>query len=213
MNPFDGYRITSPYGWRVHPVHKDHRFHAGVDLVKGHKEPIYAFVAGEVLFAGMGHDGSGFGNYGNAVAVRDAKGHLHCYCHLDSAVVHVGAKVERGQMLGRQGNTGTGTGSHLHYEIRKRSAPSFGWVKDAEDRCFEPTQYLVDLFSETKKAQETKLPTITRTIGVVVAGKKVGSGYMIDGVSYVPARIVSESLGASVAFDGTTVSLEQKNRS
>jgi murein DD-endopeptidase MepM/ murein hydrolase activator NlpD len=199
MNPFDGYTITSPYGWRIHPVHKDRRFHSGIDLVKGHKEPIYAFVAGEVVFAGMGYDGSGFGDYGNVVAVRDALGHLHCYCHLDTAVVLVGAKVERGQMIGRQGNTGTGTGSHLHYEVRKRSAPSFGWVKDAEDRCFEPTQYLVDL--------KTKPPTITRTIGVVVAGKKVGSGYMIDGVSYVPVRIVAESLGASVAFDGNNVSI------
>lgn len=146
MNPFEGYRVTSPYGWRTHPVYGDRRFHTGIDLVKSHRAPIHAFLGGVVMFAGWGAIGSGFGNYGNVVAVLDAKERLHCYCHLDSVSVKVGDRVKRGQEIGKQGNTGVGTGSHLHYEIRKRYAPSYGWTANAEDRAYEPTQYLIEWY-------------------------------------------------------------------
>lgn len=154
MNPFEGYRVTSPYGWRTHPVYGDRRFHTGIDLVKEHRAPIHAFLGGVVMFAGWGATGSGFGNYGYVVAILDARERLHCYCHLDSISVQVGDRVKRGQEIGRQGNTGVGTGSHLHYEVRKRYAPSYGWVANAEDRAFEPTKYLVDWYRKEQEAME-----------------------------------------------------------
>lgn len=154
MNPFEGYRVTSPYGWRKHPVYGDRRFHTGIDLVKSHRAPIHAFLGGVVMFAGWGATGSGFGNYGNVVAILDAKNHLHCYCHLDSVSVKVGDRVKRGQEIGKQGNTGVSTGSHLHYEIRKRYVPSYGWTANAEDRAYEPTQYLVDWYKQEREEME-----------------------------------------------------------
>ena len=153
LNPFEGYRVASPYGWRIHPIGGDRRFHTGIDLVKEHQAPIYAFTAGDVLFAGWGAKGSGFGDYGNVVAIRDEKGCLHCYCHLDSIAVKAGTKAERGQMIGRQGNTGVSAGSHLHYEVRRKSSPSYGWIDDAENRAYEPTQYLIDYFKQEPYAK------------------------------------------------------------
>lgn len=54
----------------------------------------------------MGVSGSGFGNYGIVVAIKDDKGYLHVYAHLLAAGVKVGQQVKRGQLIGKQGNTG-----------------------------------------------------------------------------------------------------------
>lgn len=159
MNPFDGYRVTSPYGSRRHPVTGKQHFHTGIDLVKTHRAPILAFVAGEVVHAGDGRPGTGFGNMGNVVAVKDDKGYLHCYVHLDSVSVKVGQFVQRGQEVGKQGATGISvTGSHLHYEVRKKSSPSFGWVASETDRCFDPGQYLIDYYKSERKEEHEMSP-------------------------------------------------------
>lgn len=149
MNPFAGYRITSAYGPRIHPVTGLPHFHTGIDLVKSFRAPIPAFVGGQVLHAGEGRAGTGFGNMGIVVAVQDQYGSLHCYVHLDSVSASVGDIVRQGQEIGKQGNSGKfTTGTHLHYEIRKKAAPSFGWIDSEKDRCHEPTQYLTDYFAK-----------------------------------------------------------------
>ncbi|MFP3393371.1 M23 family metallopeptidase [Brevibacillus sp. SIMBA_040] len=90
------------------------------------------------------------------VAIRDPETvHLNCYGHLDSVAVKVGDKVRQGQLIGRQGNTGQSTGSHLHYEICKSSSPQFGWIANREKNCFEPVIYLDDYFT---KAQNNPKP-------------------------------------------------------
>jgi murein DD-endopeptidase MepM/ murein hydrolase activator NlpD len=147
MNVFEGYRITSKYGYRSDPIDGTRKFHAGIDLAKKHQDPIYAFTEGEVLHAGEGKKGSGFGGFGNVVAILDDKGALHSYCHLSYVLVKVGQKVEKGDLVGRQGATGRVTGSHLHYEIRKKSSPSFGWSSDSENFCYDPTKYLIDYYT------------------------------------------------------------------
>lgn len=151
MNVFEGYRLTSPFGYRIHPVYKTRKFHKGVDLVTPKaNDPIYAFTAGEVFHAKEGATGSGFGNYGIVVAIKDDKGYLHCYAHLSAALVKVGERVSKGQMIGRQGNTGISTGPHLHYEIRKKVAPSFGYTVD-QSGVVEPTQYLINYYGQQTK--------------------------------------------------------------
>jgi murein DD-endopeptidase MepM/ murein hydrolase activator NlpD len=146
MNPFEGYRITSPYGNRMHPIKKREIFHRGIDLVIGHKKPIHSFTDGEILFSKEGKTGSGFGNYGNVIAIRDQNGALHCYAHLDTMEVNVGNLVKRGDRIGTEGNTGQSAGSHLHYEVRLKDTPSFGFGFHTD-----PTEYLLKFYEDEAK--------------------------------------------------------------
>ncbi|GKU79277.1 M23 family metallopeptidase [Paenibacillus sp. L3-i20] len=141
------YRLTSPFGMRVHPITRKPKFHRGIDLVVvPGNGPLYAFVGGIVTHAKQGVAYSGIpAEMGIVVAVKDAKGYLHLYAHLSSANVKVGQTVKRGEMIGRQGTTGASTGNHLHYEIRKISSPSFGWTS-TEAGVVEPTKYLQDYY-------------------------------------------------------------------
>lgn len=166
MNCFEGYRITSPYGYRIDPFgQRGTEFHRGIDLVKAHRSPILAFVPGEVLHAQEGRTGTGFGNYGNVVAIRDKDGSLHCYCHLDSVSVKVGQTVVRGQEVGKQGNTGRSTGSHLHYEVRAKCTPSYGFQTDVD-----PAEYLTKyLAKETVTVPKMDKDAAEKVIAVLGA--------------------------------------------
>ncbi|MED1801766.1 M23 family metallopeptidase [Brevibacillus porteri] len=115
-----GYRVTSPYGPRDDPFTQKPVMHTGIDLVKRHRAPIYAFVSGVVTHAKEGVKGSGYGGFGVVVAVRDDKGCTHLYAHLHSVSVKVGERVKCGDVVGYQGSTGRSTGSHLHYEVRRK---------------------------------------------------------------------------------------------
>lgn len=150
-------KISSPYGYRTHPVTGEkNSFHTGIDLVKAHQSPIYAFTEGLVVYATNGISGTGFGNMGNVIAVKSQHPYtkefaLHCYMHLDSIVVKKGQYVDKGQMIGRQGMTGIYvTGSHLHYEIRKVAdeAPPYGWTQDPLIRCYNPEEYLSSFYQQ-----------------------------------------------------------------
>lgn len=144
--PFSGYRISSNYGYRRHPITGNHQtFHAGIDLVKAHRSPIKAFVPGVVIFAGTGVSGTGFGGYGNVVFIQDRNGYGHLYAHLDRVAVQIRERVEQGQTIGYQGNTGMVTGSHLHYEVRTSVAPLYGWTQDRTRSTVDPTAYLQSL--------------------------------------------------------------------
>src|SRR5690625_259873 len=143
--PFKDYRQTSTYGWRIHPIQKVRKFHAGIDLVKlkgGTNAPIEAFVGGEVIYAGDGKSGTGVGGYGNVVAIKDSKDACHVYAHLDRVSVKKGQTIKTGQKIGNQGTTGNVTGAHLHYEVRKKSSPSLGWSSKMENATYDPTDYL-----------------------------------------------------------------------
>lgn len=200
MSVFEGYKLTSPFGWRIHPVYQDRRFHTGVDLVKAHKAPIHAFTGGAVIFADFGKSGSGFGDYGNVVAIEDRDDKLHCYCHLDSAAVQAGQTIEQGEVIGHQGNTGVGTGSHLHYEIRKKASPNYGWTI-AEDRCYEPTAYLEQYYAKYSEKADSKV-----MIPILINGKPLMiKGYFVDGTNYASIRDLAEGLGFRVDWDGTNI--------
>lgn len=147
---FSEYRVTSEYGWRKHPITGKLKFHAGIDLVKGHRSPIYAFASGTVMYAGEGKKGTGLGGYGNVVFIRDSDGRGHLYAHLDSVEVKKGQTVTKGDRIGTQGATGNVTGSHLHYEIRKKTTPSYGWTSNPEKSTLSPTKYLEGLNMQKK---------------------------------------------------------------
>ncbi|RST72592.1 M23 family metallopeptidase [Siminovitchia acidinfaciens] len=145
---FVGYRITSPYGWRTDPIRGGREFHAGIDLVKADRAPIHAFTEGHVLFAGMGSAGSGLGGYGNVVVIKGKDGCAHLYAHLVKTEVKAGMFVKKGQVIGRQGATGRVTGSHLHYEVRRKSSPKYGWTVNLEQSTFSPIEYLTSYYRQ-----------------------------------------------------------------
>jgi murein DD-endopeptidase MepM/ murein hydrolase activator NlpD len=138
MEDYRGYRVSSPFGNRV--LNGEKEFHKGIDLVRAHKSAIGAFVGGKVLYAGLGKTGTGLGGYGNCVLLQVGN-EAHLYAHLDSVTVKTGATVVAGQIIGYQGNTGKSKGSHLHFEVRKKASPSYGWVADSSG-YLEPTGYL-----------------------------------------------------------------------
>ncbi|MMZ46488.1 Murein DD-endopeptidase MepM [compost metagenome] len=203
-NVFEGYRITSPFGMRMHPVYKRLKFHRGIDLVTSPTNgPIKAFVPGEVIHTKMGTPGSGFNNYGIVVAIKDRDGFLHCYCHLSRAAVKVGDKVSQGQVIGYQGNTGIGTGAHLHYEIRKKSSPSYGYTS-TEAGVTEPTKYLEQYYAKYNKS-EGKSPSDPepkrKEVMILVDGKKIKNGILDRTYTYAPLREFADAVNVPYTWD------------
>ena len=105
-------RITSKYGYRIHPVYKTKKFHAGIDIGAGYGSAIVAVESGTVTTATYG---SGYGKY---VVVSHGSGLTTLYAHCSSLLVKVGDKVSRGQTIAKVGSTGVSTGNHLHFEVR-----------------------------------------------------------------------------------------------
>jgi murein DD-endopeptidase MepM/ murein hydrolase activator NlpD len=110
-------RITSPYGYRTHPVLGGRRLHTGVDIAAPTGTPIYAVGNGEVIYAGWR------GGYGNTVIVDHGGGRATLYAHMSSIGARVGQSVSKGQVIGRVGSTGISTGPHVHFELRINGRP------------------------------------------------------------------------------------------
>ena len=103
--------LSSPYGWRTHPVYGDRRFHSGVDLAGSQGTPIVAARSGTVTTASYN------GSSGYFVTINHGDGYSSSYLHLTGFTVKVGQKVSRGQTIGYMGSTGVSTGPHLHFSI------------------------------------------------------------------------------------------------
>lgn len=113
------YKVTSPFGWRTHPITGKRRLHAGADLVTSKaNEPIIAPEDGLILEARKSTAPGG--GYGYFVKMRGASGATHLFAHLvqDSITVKKGERVKQAQRLGIMGTTGASTGVHLHWEVR-----------------------------------------------------------------------------------------------
>lgn len=103
--------ITSKYGKRKDPINHKSAFHTGIDFRGKKGEPIHATADGVVKKAFRN------GGYGNYVLIDHGNGYTTSFSHMQKYLVHKGARVERGQLIGLVGNSGRSTGSHLHYEI------------------------------------------------------------------------------------------------
>jgi len=115
--PVPGATVTSPFGYRVHPVFGTVRLHTGVDLAISEGTPIHAAEAGTVVSAGW------MGGYGLATVIDHGYGLATLYAHQSSIGVSVGQQVSRGQVIGAVGCTGDCTGPHLHFEVRVDGTP------------------------------------------------------------------------------------------
>ncbi len=107
-------RVASGFGYRMHPVYKTVRMHTGLDFSANIGTEIYATGNGRV--EEVERDGRG---YGNSVVINHGYGYKTLYGHMSKMAVKPGQKVNRGDLIGYVGNTGTSTGPHLHYEVIK----------------------------------------------------------------------------------------------
>lgn len=112
ITPVSGYKLTSAFGMRKHPVLKVNRMHNGVDMACAAGTPIYATRAGTVTTAS--YQANGAGNY---VSINHLDGFSSIYMHMTHYVVSKGQSVSQGQLIGYVGNTGISTGDHLHFGI------------------------------------------------------------------------------------------------
>ena len=111
MWPAVGHGISSPFGYRIHPITGQYKLHTGVDINVGYGTPVYAADGGTVILAGWN------GGYGNCIVINHGNGLTTLYGHLSSINVSVGQSVGRGQTIGLVGSTGNSTGPHLHWEV------------------------------------------------------------------------------------------------
>lgn len=110
--------ITSPFGWRMHPVLGYERFHAGLDIGADYGTTISAAEQGTVIFSGW------YGGYGNAVILDHGGGITTLYAHASELYVVEGQTVQRGQAIAAVGSTGLSTGPHLHFEVHRDGEPT-----------------------------------------------------------------------------------------
>jgi murein DD-endopeptidase MepM/ murein hydrolase activator NlpD len=131
-----GYRLTSPFGWRIDPVHGRRAWHAGMDFADRVGSPVVAAADGVVTFSGwrMG--------YGNTVEITHKNGFMTRYAHLSRAIATEDTRVQAGDLIALLGNTGKSTGPHLHFEVRRNDVAlnPFPFVRDTRQEAFEQAQ-------------------------------------------------------------------------
>lgn len=107
-----GWRLSSPYGYRIHPVTGIRHLHNGIDLSgTGLNSNIFAANSGTVTLVRT------YNGYGKTVVINHNNGYYSLYAHLNGYNVEVGQTVTKGQVIGKMGNTGVSTGIHLHFSI------------------------------------------------------------------------------------------------
>lgn len=110
--PVAGYN-SSGFGYRLHPIKGEVRFHYGTDFAAWSGEDIYAFADGTVSFAGYSD------SYGNYITIDHADGWQSLYAHCSLLYVESGDSVSAGEKIALVGETGLATGPHLHFELTK----------------------------------------------------------------------------------------------
>lgn len=114
MWPVPGGYATSPYGYRTHPKTGLRTFHGGLDIGKGSGASIVAPAAGRVTYRNDDVNNDA----GRYIIVEHDDGWRTSYLHLLTSPVSVGARVQRGQVIGLMGTTGSSTAPHLHWIVR-----------------------------------------------------------------------------------------------
>jgi murein DD-endopeptidase MepM/ murein hydrolase activator NlpD len=106
-------RTASGYGWRIHPIYKISKFHYGMDFTAPFGTDVYASGNGTVVAVLSAQRG-----LGKHIIIDHGFGYSSIYAHLSNFNVRVGQKVQRGDIIGFVGSTGTSVANHLHYEIK-----------------------------------------------------------------------------------------------
>ena len=111
--PINGAKLSSRYGFRIHPILGYNQMHQGTDFAAAIGTPVMASGAGTVEYSGWK------GGYGKFISVRHSAVYQTNYAHLQDYAkgIRRGTKVQQGQVIGYLGSTGSSTGPHLHYEV------------------------------------------------------------------------------------------------
>jgi murein DD-endopeptidase MepM/ murein hydrolase activator NlpD len=152
-NPVD---ITSIFGWRVHPITGEWRFHSGTDLGAPMGTPVLAAYSGRVSLAEM------MGGYGLSILLDHNQGKQETrYGHLSQVFVKSGQWVQQGTVIGLVGSTGNSTGPHLHFETLQSTTEGMTAV--------DPGGELQATMSQLAKALQTARLTAQKpAVGPVV---------------------------------------------
>lgn len=124
--PAPGYtRITSPFGYRIHPILKTKKRHTGIDIGISSGKNVVAAADGTVIHSDW------LGGYGKVIMIDHGGGIVTLYAHNSSLVVGEGTKVKKGDVVSKAGSTGMSTGPHLHFEVRKNGeyVDPIPWVR------------------------------------------------------------------------------------
>lgn len=111
--PLENGEVTSPFGWRFHPITQELDFHTGADLSCPEGTPVYAMLGGTVVVSGVDE------SYGNYILLDHGSGFSTLYAHCKKRKVKEGETVSAGQVIALSGQTGQVTGPHLHLEIKQ----------------------------------------------------------------------------------------------
>jgi len=142
IKPCEG-RVTSPFGYRIHPITLFRTMHWGVDYGNTPtNNTIVAAAAGKVTFS---KSTTGYGNTVMIVHAIGGRTFETVYAHLQSICVIVGQTVKQGERIGVKGSTGNSTGIHLHFEVH------IGRWNNKFTNAVDPLCYVVD--HEVKKLQ------------------------------------------------------------
>lgn len=132
--------ITQFYGWRTHPITGKRDFHRALDIANGCGIGVVSSLPGTVIRADEIYVDDPFGGitgYGNVVEIKHTNGYSTLYAHLDRVFVQVGDVVPINQVIGSVGSTGSSTGCHLHFELKKK-----GYVDEDGGNAIDPYPYI-----------------------------------------------------------------------
>lgn len=156
--PLDRLHITSPFGYRIHPITGRYTLHNGIDYGSPYGAPVYAVADGKVVTSGYDEFS------GNKIAIKHSDNSTSWYLHLSARLVNAGAKVSPHQMIGRVGTTGRSTGPHLHFGftdmngrwINPLSKVMIATPKLSGDRLLRLQAQIKDIRSELRKTEKQK---------------------------------------------------------
>lgn len=154
--PLNTVRVTSKYGFRMHPTLHKYKKHNGIDFGAPRGTPVWAIASGKVLKSGW------MGPCGKGIVLRHANAYESIYCHLSKINVKAGTHVRQKDMIGRVGSTGRSTGPHLHFGLKK-----YGKYINPANVKYEPGKPVDEKYMEAwlpirddmvKKLDEIELP-------------------------------------------------------
>ncbi len=155
--PLQEISVSANFGYRIHPVTNEKKFHRGIDLRAHVKTPVYATADGVVRYV----QSRDTGDFGRVVIIAHNFGFETVYAHLKATNVKLGDVIKKNQVIGMTGNSGRSTGPHLHYEVRYASMvldpkDFIDWDLKKYDSIFSKQrrvrwEYLVNLIKEQQK--------------------------------------------------------------